>query len=162
MKYDGKRAMRTNETIIAVPTTVEQQGQTRQFLVRLVEKLDIVLGYRGGDPYVSISQLQSTEATSAANLTKLEQAVLKIVTDLLSSNSEVITSLIESIGESTESAIEALKSSDTVANADESTQTITNPPTQAEVQNIQDQVVANADSLNDLLIALRGTGIIAT
>ncbi len=150
--------MPTNESIIAVPISVEEAGQTRQFLVRLVEKLDIILGYRGGDPYVSNSQLQSTED----GLTVLEQTILDVMTELFSDSSEVVTQLLINATENTNEAINALKSGDTISNSDESTQTITNPPTQAEVQSIQDQVVANADDFNDLLIALRGTGIIAT
>ena len=147
--------MPTNETIIAVPISVEQQGQTRQFLVRLVEKLDIVLGYRGNDPYVSISQLQST---SESGLTALEQTILEVVTRLFSANSEVITQLLLDIAD----AADSLRSSSTISDNDTSTQVITNPPTQAEVQSIQDQVVANAGDFNDLLTALRATGIIAT
>jgi hypothetical protein len=146
------KAMPINETIIAVPTTVEAPGQTRQFLVRLVEKLDIVLGYRGNDPYVSAADLQSA---TDANLTALEKTVLSIVT-------QVITENIDTISDEIVDSINALKSNSTVADADDSTQVISNPPTQVQVQNIQDQVVANATSLNDLLIALRETGIIAT
>lgn len=137
---------------MAVPATVEQPGQTRQFLVRLVEKLDIVLGYRGNDPYVSASQLQNTTDTS---LTALEKTVLNIVTQLLSDNIDTLTSDISE-------SIEALKSTDTVTDADDSTQVISNPPTQVQVQNIQDQVETNAVRFNDLLTILRELGIIAT
>jgi hypothetical protein len=151
--------MPTNESIIAVPISVEQQGQTRQFLVRLVEKLDIVLGYRGGDPYVSSSQLNS--ATSEG-LTQLEKTILEIITNLFTENSEVVTSLLAGIVDNTSEAIDSLKSDSTISDNDESTQVISDPPTQIEVQAIQDQVVANADDFNDLLLALRGTGIIAT
>ena len=151
-KFPGRKVMPTNETIIAVPTTVEAPGQTRQFLVRLVEKLDIVLGYRGNNPYVSLSELESASDTT---LTALEKTVLEIVT-------LVITENIETISDTIVDSIEALKSSDTVADADDSTQVISDPPTQTQVQNLQDQVVANATSLNDLLTALRETGIIAT
>lgn len=152
MRFLGKKAMRTNESIMAVPATVEQPGQTRQFLVRLVEKLDIVLGYRGNDPYVSASQLQNTTDTS---LTALEKTVLNIVTQLLSDNIDTLTSDISE-------SIEALKSTDTVTDADDSTQVISNPPTQVQVQNIQDQVETNAVRFNDLLTILRELGIIAT
>lgn len=152
--------MPTNETIIAVPITIEERGQLRQFLVRLVEKLDIVLGYRGDDPYVSISQLQTK--ASSDELTQLEQTVLDIVTQLFATNDEAVAILLAGIVTETGSAIDDLKSASTISDNDESTQTITNPPTQAEVQSIQDQVVANAGDFNDLLTALRGTGIIAT
>ena len=154
--------MPTNETIIAVPITIEERGQLRQFLVRLVEKLDIVLGYRGNDPYVSISDLQSASALSSDELTQLEQTVLTIITNLFTANDEAITILLAGIVNETGSAIDSLKSASTISDNDTSTQTITNPPTQAEVQAIQDQVVANAGDFNDLLTALRGTEIIAT
>lgn len=139
--------MPTNETVIAVPITVEQKGQTRQFLVRLVEKLDIVLGYRGGDPYATTS-----------NLTQLEQIVLSVIERLF----ELDTSLADSLLSSTANAIEELQSDEVIADADITTQTISDPPTQAEVSNLASQVASNATTYNDLLNALRETGIIAT
>lgn len=139
--------MPTNETVIAVPITVEQKGQTRQFLVRLVEKLDIVLGYRGGDPYATTS-----------NLTQLEQIVLSVIERLF----ELDTSLADSLLSSTTNAIEELQSDEVIADADITTQTISDPPTQAEVSNLASQVASNATTYNDLLNALRETGIIAT
>ena len=162
MNFNGKMVMPTNESIIAVPINVEQAGQTRQFLVRLVEKLDIVLGYRGDDPYVKLSDLQTNTSTIDSNLTQLEQTILNVITGLLNENSEVVTQLINALTEATNQAIEDLKSSTTVNDADDSTQTVSNPPTQTEVQNIQDQVVDVATQLNELLAALRATEIIAT
>lgn len=152
--------MPTNESIVAVPLNVEHAGQTRQFLVRLVEKLDIVLGYRGNDPYVSASQIGGL--ASQDNLTQLEQTVLDIVTQLFTENSEVVTTALRSITDGTSESIESLKSSSTINDVDDTTQTISATPTQTEVQNIQDQVVDIAEGLNDLLAALRGTEIIAT
>lgn len=154
--------MPTNETLIGVPLNVEKAGQTRTFLVRLVEKLDVVLGYRGDDPYVPLSQLQSESATNTENLTQLEQTILTVLTNALNSNSEVTVGLISALAEETNAAIDDLKSSSTVSDADETTQTVSATYTQAEVQSIQDQVVDVATQLNALLAALRGTEIIAT
>lgn len=154
--------MPTNETLIAVPPNVEQAGQIRQFLLRLVEKLDIVFGYRGDDPYVPLSQLQSVQSSSATSLTILEQTVLKTITDLLSENSTITSQLVAAASESTAAAIDALKSPDTVPDADDSAPTLTTPPTQGELQAMQDQIADVASSLNDLLVALRATEIIAT
>jgi hypothetical protein len=154
--------MPANETIVAVPTNVEQQGELRKFLVRLVEKLDIVFGYRGNDPYVSISQLQDASAANATSLTKLEETVLGIIQQLLSENSEVVTQLVEALSESTDESIESLKSSATITDADDSGPTLTTPPTQSELQDMQDQIATNAIRFNDLLDALRATEIIAT
>lgn len=148
-------AMQTNESIIAVPITVEQSGQTRQFLVRLVEKLDVVLGRRGGDPYVVTSQLIET----VAGLTKLEAAIFGIIERLLSVED---TELLEGVITATNEAIEELKSNNTVANADTSIELISGPPTKSEVEAVDAKVAANAVKFNDLLTVLRGTGIIAT
>jgi hypothetical protein len=47
-----------NETLITVPNNIEQQeGALRKFLMTLVEKLDVVLGYRGNSSYVSTEDI---------------------------------------------------------------------------------------------------------
>jgi hypothetical protein len=143
-----------NESIIAVPVSVEQEGQTRQFLVRLVERLDLVIGTRGGDPYVPESRLADT----ASSLTKLEQTVLEIIEGLLVTDS----TLTDSILEETLAAIEALKSPAVIANADASTSPFGGSYSQTEADDHAAQTAANAGKLNELLTALRGTGIIAT
>lgn len=146
--------MRTNESIIAVPVSVEQEGQTRQFLVRLVERLDLVIGTRGGDPYVPESRLN--EAT--AELSKLELTILEIVEKLLTVDGALAASILEEVNE----AIEALKSSSSISNADTSVGTYSGPPTQAEIEVLDAKVVGNAGDFNSLLTALRETGIIST
>ena len=146
--------MQTNESIIAVPPSVEQPGQTRQFLVRLVEKLDIVLGRRGGDPYVSASDLLKTNS----DLSTLEKQVLAIVEKALTADSE----FIEGILESTIEQIDALKSPDTITDGNVTPLVYSGPPTKAEVEALDAREVANTTKFNDLLTALRGTGIIAT
>jgi len=151
--------MPANESIIAVPITVESPGQTRQFLVRLVEQLDVVLGNRGGDPYVSLSQLQST---TSSELSKLEQTVLEIIESLIAEDSVITNELLTSISDQTNVAIEALKSPDVISDSDTTTQTISVAYVQAESQAMAAQIAANAVDFNDLLIALRDTGIIAT
>ena len=146
--------MRTNESIIAVPVSVEEKGQTRQFLVRLVEQLDLVIGTRGGDPYVPESRLNET----TTELSKLELLVLEIVEKLLTVDSELAASILEETNE----AIEALKSDSIISNADTSAGTYSGPPTKAEVEALDTKVIQNAADFNSLLTALRETGIIAT
>jgi len=63
--------MSDNESIIAVPTTIEQPGQLRQFLVRMVTELDTILGFRGPNPSISDLQTQITELE--ARITRLER-----------------------------------------------------------------------------------------
>lgn len=41
-----------NQSIIAVPINFKDLGEVRQFLLKLVETVDIALGYRGEKPTV--------------------------------------------------------------------------------------------------------------
>jgi len=41
--------MSESQTIIAIPSDISDIAQLRQFLVRLVIELDIVIGYRGSN-----------------------------------------------------------------------------------------------------------------
>lgn len=50
-----------NESLIAVPVDVAEPFVLKRFLTRLIEELDIVLGYRGGDPYLRSSDIKSVE-----------------------------------------------------------------------------------------------------
>ena len=140
--------MSTNETLMAVPLNVEEAGETRKFLVKLIEKVDVILGYRGSDPYVSSSGLTSI---TQSGLTTLENSI-----------GQSLDAAIEFLTEAREEAINALKSDTFIDDADDSTQTISSPPTQAEVQSIQDQVVEIAEQLNKLLAVLRDAEIIAS
>lgn len=74
--------MATNESIAAVPTDVSDPATLKRFLDRLVEKLDIVLGYRGGDPYLtsdeqvnSLSELQDLLAKLKETNTELADTI---------------------------------------------------------------------------------------
>lgn len=52
-----------NETLVAIPPEVQNVDELRQFLVKLIVALDVLIGYRGGagvDQLVSIEDL--TEA----------------------------------------------------------------------------------------------------
>lgn len=62
--------MARNESIAAVPADVTDPDTLKRFLDRLVERLDIVLGYRGGDPYV-------TEGDQVQTLAELQQLLLE-------------------------------------------------------------------------------------
>jgi len=144
--------MQTNESIIAVPISVEQKGQTRQFLTRLVERLDLVLGTRGGDPYVPESRLNQT----TAEISRLEIIVTEIVETLLSIDGDLAILILEQVNE----VIETLKSDVVISNADETAEVMGASYNQAKAQAVADHAAANAVTLNALLVALRDTGII--
>lgn len=74
--------MAVNESIAAVPTDISDPITLKRFLDRLVERLDIVLGYRGGDPYVTsdeqvstISELQGLLAQIKTSNTELTSTI---------------------------------------------------------------------------------------
>lgn len=49
----------SNESLFQVPVSVEDPDVLKRFLDRLVERLDIVLGYRGDNPYAAASDLEN-------------------------------------------------------------------------------------------------------
>jgi hypothetical protein len=49
--------MANNETIAQLPKELDTQVGLKRFLAIIVEQIDIMLGYRGGDPYVKNSAL---------------------------------------------------------------------------------------------------------
>jgi len=72
--------MSNNETLIQVPTNLSDPFQLTLFLRKLVEKIDVVLGYRGQDPYLASSDmatLTETLNTLPATLDNLESKLSK-------------------------------------------------------------------------------------
>ena len=133
-----------NETLAAVPLDLDEAGQTRRFLLTLVEKLDIVLGYRGGPTYITAGSL----ASDLPQLNALELSILNIA-------QTATTAYVDPL-------IAGLKSSNAVADADNTVNTVSAPPTQAEVAALASQIGANADTFNLLLASLKQTEIIAS
>ena len=150
--------MANNQTLIAIPINLEEPLALRQFLIKLVEKIDVVFGYRGGDSFVSTSQLlNSTEALASSDL-----GINSTLTQLLLALETAILAVITELDEELSTKIDNLKSPTTVNNLSWSKPTVTNPPTQAEVQLIADQADDNVNKINELLAVLRATEIIAT
>ena len=77
--------MARNESIAAVPADVQDPVILKRFLDRLVERLDIVLGYRGGDPYVTtedqiqtFSELQELLTQMKESSSQLEETITEV------------------------------------------------------------------------------------
>lgn len=94
--------MAQNESLIQVPAEFSEPLQLRKFLLQLVERLDIVLGFRGQDPYVTKTDLQS----SAEILSNLPSIISTINTDLTEVQKDVtdLQSAQENISDSFENA----------------------------------------------------------
>lgn len=67
--------MARNESIASVPANVQDPDTLKRFLDRLVERLDIVLGYRGGDPYI-------TEEDQVQTIGELQQLLDELKTSI--------------------------------------------------------------------------------
>ncbi len=62
-----------NESLLQVPATVEDPDVLKRFLDRLVERLDIVLGYRGDNPYAATSDLDTAVSALTAEAEQLAE-----------------------------------------------------------------------------------------
>jgi hypothetical protein len=95
-----------NETIAAVPANVAEPVTLKRFLDRLIEKLDIVLGFRGDDGYITSNDLEAglnptldtiAEIASAIQLLQRELASLEEssedLTTTVSDNTEAISTI---------------------------------------------------------------------
>lgn len=82
-----------NESLFQVPASVEDPAVLKRFLDRLVERLDIVLGYRGDNPYTATSDLTNAVAKLAqeaelvtsqftAEVENLNQQLLTLIAQL--------------------------------------------------------------------------------
>ncbi|RKY53161.1 MAG: hypothetical protein DRP93_07020 [Candidatus Neomarinimicrobiota bacterium] len=81
-----------NESIIAVPIDVAEPVQLRRFINKLVEELDLVLGYRGQNKYVASSDLigaDLTLATLASGLASLEEYLETLTGTLTTAESSI-------------------------------------------------------------------------
>lgn len=91
----------TNQTLIAVPAGVAETTDTIQlFLTRLVEELDIVLGYRGNSTYISTADVDVGGLTTLQDLFDASEtltASLGELTEIVETNASNIDSNTDSI-----------------------------------------------------------------
>ena len=76
----------SNQTLIAVPTNLDNGRELRLFLTRLVEKLDVILGYRGSETFTSnpqfaqdLHQFSAQTNTIANRLTQTETTLAEAI-----------------------------------------------------------------------------------
>ncbi len=94
--------MAQNETLIQVPAEITEPLQLRKFLLQLVERLDTILGFRGQDPYITQTDLQS----SAEVLSSLPAIIKGINTDIDAAQTDItnLQSEQENLADSFENA----------------------------------------------------------
>ena len=86
-----------NESLFQVPASVEDPDVLKRFLDRLVERLDIVLGYRGDNPYAATSDLENAVSTLSQAAEELAVAVEGEVESLNSQLAVLVAELAEQL-----------------------------------------------------------------
>jgi hypothetical protein len=92
-----------NQTLISVPANLEQPLVLKRFITSLIERLDIILGYRGSNSYASNTELAEQGATLvealnivAAKAEENEAAILELskeITELSDNIDDQLTAL---------------------------------------------------------------------
>ncbi len=86
-----------NQTLIAIPAKFDNFFQVRTVLLKLVENLDIVLGFRGSDSYASVNALGVVQAQIQQQLTTLNQLISQEVMAQIDANQQIVTDSLEEI-----------------------------------------------------------------
>lgn len=135
-----------NSTLVSVPAKFDDLKQLRVFVVKLIEKLDIVLGYRGSAGYETAG---TAESLTTITLNTLNEAISEVEQTI-----DSLTAIIEDLSEVT------YKSETAIIDLSYTAPTISATYSQAEVQGIADDVATVADKVDELLAALRTVEII--
>lgn len=146
----------SNQTLVQIPLdTTTDPERLRIFLLRLIEKLDVVLGYRGNDGYVSQSELARTDQEiNIADLTLigLAQEIQRLF--------EITTANTEAISDNSDN-IEEIQQGTSVADLSFTQVTPSAGYVQSEAQDVADQAKNAGDKIDELLAILRTAGIIS-
>lgn len=137
-----------NSTLVNVPTRFEDFKQVRAFAVKLIEKLDVVLGYRGT---VGYEEAGTAEALTQVTLTSLAETVEEF--------EQVLDAFREDLT-GTATDIDQYKTTTAIADTSYTAPTVSGTYVQAEVQGIADNLETVSDKLDTLLGVLRSVEII--
>lgn len=143
-----RQQLMANETLVNVPTRFEDFKQVRTFAVKLIEKLDIVLGYRGT---VGYEEAGTAEALTEITLDSLAETVDEFENEL-DAFREDLNTLTEIVNQ--------YKTTTSIADTSYTAPTVSATYTQAEVQGIADSLETVSDKLDTLLGVLRSVEII--
>lgn len=137
-----------NETLVNVPTKFEDFKQVRAFAVKLIEKLDTVLGFRGS---VGYEEAGTAEALTEQTLASLAETVEEF---------EVVLDAIREEILATQDSINQYKTTTVIADINYTAPTVSAGYVQAEAQGVANAVEAVSDKLDVLLAVLRAVEII--
>lgn len=94
-----------NETLAQVPSDVSDPVVLKRFLSSLVERLDVVLGYRGDSSYASDTTVKDLATTTAENFSNLTETTSTLQSDLgtaketVAGHEERLTSTEDQLGQ---------------------------------------------------------------
>lgn len=79
-----------NETLAQVPSDVSDPVVLKRFLSSLVERLDVVLGYRGDSSYASDTTVKDLSTTVSENQASTTESILTIQSSLDTANEDIL------------------------------------------------------------------------
>jgi len=132
-----------NQTLVAIPPKIDNPKDLRTFLIRLVERLDVVLGFRGNEGYSTIEQ----SANLAGQIKEVRDNLATAVKDL------------DSRVTSNTDAIDTLTPGTEVASLSLTAVAPSASYTQSEAEEVANQVKAVADKVDEILTVLNSATI---
>ena len=142
----------SNQTLVSIPSKFENFKQIRQFAVRLVEKLDVVLGFRSTTGYETAGTAEAYAAT---------------IIDLISQNTLAIDAVVDSV-EAVQSsiddlvaAIDSMRLAVAISDLAYTAPTISAVYNQSQVQGLATNLEAVSDKLDTVMAVLRTAGVLA-
>jgi len=142
----------SNQTIVAVPTKFEEFKQIRAFIVRLVTELDIVLGYRGEDPYVTATTLTTTGSSSSRTVGEQLEELKKAI--------EELESVVATGDATTLERLDTIQALTPIVDHSYTAPTAGVGYSQAQMQDTVDNLALVNDKLNELFVILRTASIV--
>lgn len=144
-----------NAARIQVPPNLQDPLVLRRFLTALLERIDVVFGYRGDAGYVATNQLNATSDS--------------LLAELAQSNSQLAAAITAAANQAYEDSIAYAQANFTnnpeqPAIADLSYSAVTRSGTyvQAEAQQVADDLATVAAKVDAILVALRNAEVIST
>jgi len=142
-----------NSSLIGVPTDFKDLGQIRIFLMRLIEKLDVILGLRASSKYISAKDL--------AGATLVTSSALEDLKELLELQITALEKELTSTEDRVDDLDDRLSTGITITPVSYVAPTVDVAYVQSEVQGIADSLEDVADTLDTLIGALVTAGVLS-
>lgn len=149
-----------NQTLVSLPPKIDNFDQLKLFLAQLIEKLDIVLGYRGSDKYASVADL------AALNLNELQQQVTDAIAAIETLDGQVVELqaadvALQEVDAELTGRLDVVQAETAIVDIAYAGVTVAALYSQAQVQGIDDQLKATSDKLDSLLAILRTAKVLS-